>query len=103
MVDTALNTHPEAGAAGRVAGQSIGATRRRLQPGTAWLLSSLTVDASMLAIAAAGTALGGAAAGISSPSAMWMAIFGVLCVAMYAKRGLYAPRLRLRAIDDVST
>jgi exopolysaccharide biosynthesis polyprenyl glycosylphosphotransferase len=103
IVDTALNTHSEAIAADRPAGKGIGATRRRLQPGTAWLLSLLTVDASMLAIAAAGTALGGAVAGIQSPSAMWMAIFGVLCIALYAKRGLYAPRLRLRAIDDVSS
>jgi len=103
IVETALNTHSEAIAAGRPAETGIGATRRRLQPGTAWLLSSLTVDASMLAIAAAGTALGGAVAGIQSPPAMWMAIFAVLCIALYAKRGLYAPRLRLRAIDDVSS
>ena len=99
-MDTALKTHAEPSAyfpAGK-----IQRARVRLRLRTSWLLACLTVDAAMLAIAAAGTAIGGDAAGVASPSATWMAIFAALCILLYARKGLYEPRLRLRAIEDVS-
>jgi len=55
----------------------------------------------MLTFAAAVTVIGSTVATISSPPAVWMAVFAGLCILLYAKRGLYRPRLRLRALDDV--
>jgi exopolysaccharide biosynthesis polyprenyl glycosylphosphotransferase len=95
--ETALRTQAETLAAPQLQRRAY----RRLRPGTAWLLACLVVDAGMLAVASLVTELGGEAAGISFPSAPWMAGFAALCMAFYARRGLYGGRLRLRAIDDV--
>ncbi len=73
----------------------------RLKPTAAWALSCASVDACMLALAATATALGAHAAGIPVPPIGWMVGFSVLCLAVYAVRGLYLPRLRLRSLDDV--
>lgn len=97
-----MKSHAEPATAGYVPAASVRKARAR-RPGTRWLLACLTVDASMLGIAAAGTAIGGKAAEIASPSATWLAAFSLVCLLLYARRGLYAPRLRLRAIEDVST
>ena len=99
-METALRPTSEAATASRLE-QGLAHRRLGLRPGTAWAVSCLGVDSAMLALAALITALGGAAAGIGSPSATWMTAFAALCILLYAARGLYRPRLRLRALDDV--
>jgi len=74
---------------------------RRLRPGTAWALACAGVDLSMLLVAAGATALGGRLAGSRTPSVAWMAGFTAVALIIYASRGLYAQRLRLRLLDDV--
>ena len=98
-METALQRHAETGA---VRGPSLSAPKRaaRLRPGTAWALSCLGVDATMLGLTAIATAVGSSGS-ISTPGAGWMLVFGVLCVLFYASRRLYAARLKVRAIDDV--
>src|SRR6266516_948335 len=98
-MNTALMTPAASTASGhpeRLEGRRLG-----LRPGTVWALSCLSVDAGMLVFAAAVTAIGSSVTGIASPPAVWMAAFAVLCFLLYHRRGLYRPRFRLRALDDV--
>jgi exopolysaccharide biosynthesis polyprenyl glycosylphosphotransferase len=99
-VDTALQHRAETATARRFERQ-LAHRWLGLRPGTAWAVSCLGVDAAMLTLAAVITFLGGAAAGMNSPSAGWMAGFAGLCILLYATRGLYKPRLHLRSLDDV--
>jgi exopolysaccharide biosynthesis polyprenyl glycosylphosphotransferase len=99
-VETALRTTAETAAVSRLEPQ-LAHRRLGLRPGAAWVVSCIGVDSAMLGLAAVVTALGGAAAGIGSPSAAWMAAFAALCVLLYAARGLYKAPFRLRALDDV--
>jgi exopolysaccharide biosynthesis polyprenyl glycosylphosphotransferase len=62
--------------------------------------AGLLSDAVMLAIA---TALSLAVPGANSGSAVWPLAFSGLVLAMFAVRGVYAPRLRLRLLDDLRT
>ncbi len=73
----------------------------RLRPRTAWALSCLAVDAAMLGLAAIATSVGGHAAGIATPAPQWIAAYSALTILLFARRGLYAPRLRVRTLDDV--
>jgi exopolysaccharide biosynthesis polyprenyl glycosylphosphotransferase len=98
-MDTALTTTADATTGARA--QQLERRRFGLRPGTAWTASCLIVDSGMLTFAAAVTVIGSTVATISSPPAVWMAVFAGLCILLYAKRGLYRPRLRLRALDDV--
>jgi exopolysaccharide biosynthesis polyprenyl glycosylphosphotransferase len=77
--------------------------RPRLRPARTWALACLSVDSAMLALAAAATAVGGRAAGIASPPVLWTVAFGLLALAIFHARGLYALRLRLSGIDHVRT
>jgi exopolysaccharide biosynthesis polyprenyl glycosylphosphotransferase len=72
-----------------------------LRPGTAWALACAGVDVSMLLLAAGATALGGRLAGSRTPSVGWIAGFTAAALIVYASRGLYGQRLRLRMLDDV--
>jgi exopolysaccharide biosynthesis polyprenyl glycosylphosphotransferase len=74
---------------------------RRLRPGTAWTLACVGVDLSMLMLAAGATALGGRLAASRTPSVAWMAGFTAAALIIYASRGLYTQRLRVRVLDDV--
>jgi exopolysaccharide biosynthesis polyprenyl glycosylphosphotransferase len=99
-MDTALDTaRPEAVARRAQARGS----RLRLRRTTAWALSCLAVDVTMLALAAGATALGARAAGFASPSTVWVMAFSALCVALYASRRLYAHSFRLRSLDDAKS
>ena len=62
--------------------------------------AGLLSDALMLAIA---NAIALAAPGANSGSPLWPLVFSGLVLAMFAARGLYAPRLRLRLLDDLRT
>src|SRR6266511_3469301 len=97
MMDTALATAAETTNTGRL--QQLERSRLGFRPG--WAASCVIVDSAMLAFAGAAAAVGGAVTAISSPPAVWMVAFAGLCVLLYAKRGLYRPRFRLRALDDV--
>jgi exopolysaccharide biosynthesis polyprenyl glycosylphosphotransferase len=66
-----------------------------------WALACASVDVSMLLLAAGATALGGRLAGSRTPSVGWMAAFVGIALVVYASRGLYAARLRLRMLDDI--
>jgi exopolysaccharide biosynthesis polyprenyl glycosylphosphotransferase len=102
-VETALGTaRPEATT--HVAGAAhVPASRLRLRGSTAWALSCLAVDATMLVLAAAATVLGARAAGLSAPPLGWVAVFSALCLALYGTRRLYVPRLHLRSLDAVKS
>src|SRR5216684_1833127 len=73
----------------------------RLRPGAAWTVACAGVDVSMLLLAAGATELGGRLGGSRTPSVVWMAGFTAVALIVYASRGLYAPRLRLRLLDDM--
>src|SRR5437016_7672706 len=73
----------------------------RLRPGGSWALACAGVDFSMLLLAAGATALGGRLAGSRTPSIAWMAGFTAAALIVYASRGLYTRRLRLRLLDDL--
>ncbi len=75
--------------------------RLGLRAGTPWTIACVAVDSAMLVLAATATAFGAADAGVTPASPVWTAAFGVAVVALLASRGLYAPVLRLRTIDDV--
>ena len=96
-MSTVLATAAETTDTGRP--QPLERSRLGFRPG--WAASCLIVDSTMLAFAGVAAAAGGAVTGISSPPAVWMVAFAGLCVLLYAKRGLYRPRFRLRALDDV--
>jgi exopolysaccharide biosynthesis polyprenyl glycosylphosphotransferase len=99
-METALRTTAESATAARLEPR-LARRRLGLRPGTAWAASCLGVDSAMLALAAVVTVVGGAAAGIGSPSAAWMAAFAALCILLYVVRGLYRLRFRLSTLDDV--
>jgi exopolysaccharide biosynthesis polyprenyl glycosylphosphotransferase len=56
----------------------------------------------MLALALAAAMLGAEAAGIAGSAGSGVWLFPVLVVAMLAVRGMYKPRIQLRAIDDIT-
>jgi exopolysaccharide biosynthesis polyprenyl glycosylphosphotransferase len=103
VVDTALTrtasdrVRVEGGAAQRAAAQAS----PRLAPATAWALACLAVDATMLVLAGLATSVGAAAGGFASAPIGWTIGFGVLTLALFRTRGLYALRLRLRTLDDL--
>jgi exopolysaccharide biosynthesis polyprenyl glycosylphosphotransferase len=70
--------------------------------GRGWSLSCLALDATMLALAVAAALFGANAAGIvtSAGSGVWL--FPALVMAMLAVRGMYKPRIQLRALDDIT-
>ena len=102
MVESALrDARVESAAVERLGGYAAARPTPRLRAATAWAVSCLSVDASMLLLAAVATTLGGYAADIATPSAGWLALFAGLAVALYHRRGLYAHHLKLRTMDDV--
>jgi len=73
----------------------------RQRPAGGWALACVGVDVSMLLLAAGATALGGRLGGSRTPSVGWIAAFVGIVLVVYASRGLYAARLRLRMLDDI--
>src|SRR5216684_833698 len=73
----------------------------RVRPGVTWAFACAGVDVSMLLLAAGATALEGRLGGSRTPSLAWIAGFTAAALIVYASRGLYAQRLRLRLLDDV--
>jgi exopolysaccharide biosynthesis polyprenyl glycosylphosphotransferase len=76
-------------------GARLGLRRR-----AAWALSCLAVDVSMLTAAGFAARLGAGAAGVSSSATGWTVLFALGALAIFAVRGLYAPRLRLDVVED---
>jgi exopolysaccharide biosynthesis polyprenyl glycosylphosphotransferase len=72
-----------------------------LKPGTAWALARLSLDAGMLVIAAAAASLGSKSAGVPSPPAVWLFVFGVTTIAVFAARGMYGSRLHFELIEEL--
>jgi exopolysaccharide biosynthesis polyprenyl glycosylphosphotransferase len=73
----------------------------RLQPGAAWSLARLSLDSSMLVIAAIAAKLGAQSAGVPSPSGLWLALFGLTVLALFAARGMYGSRLRFELLEEL--
>ncbi len=71
--------------------------------GQGFVYLSLAVDGVMLALAVAAAALGAGAAGIPLESAVALAVFPALVIALMYMRGLYRPRLRMLVLDGVPT
>src|SRR5512132_1838119 len=66
----------------------------RAHPGRAWTVARVSLDASMLFIAAAATTFGSSAAGLPAPPPIWLAVYSVFVLGFAALRGLYGTRLR---------
>ncbi len=88
---------PERGALGNV--RRI--TGIGVRPGRAWTLARLSLDVSMLFIAAAATTLGSSAAGVSAPPPIWLAVFSGFVLAFSAMRGMYGSRLHYQLLEDL--
>jgi exopolysaccharide biosynthesis polyprenyl glycosylphosphotransferase len=66
-----------------------------------WAGACLATDAAMLFLAWLATDLGAIAANVSGLSAPAGLAFGAVVLASFHRRGLYAPALRLRTVDDI--
>jgi exopolysaccharide biosynthesis polyprenyl glycosylphosphotransferase len=77
------------------------AGRFGLRPDAAWALARFSLDAALLAAAGLAAALGAREGGIESGPAGWVALFGVLVLAVFAGRGMYRPRLRAELLEDL--
>ena len=75
--------------------------RLGLGAGLGWRVGRIAVDAAMLALAGAATAIGADAAGVSGISAGWTLAYATLVLALFATRGLYGPTFGTRSIDDL--
>jgi exopolysaccharide biosynthesis polyprenyl glycosylphosphotransferase len=78
-----------------------GLTAARLRPGRAWSLARLSLDASMLSIAAVATTFGSSRAGVPAPPPFWLAVFGALVLGVAAMRGMYGSRLHYELLEDL--
>jgi exopolysaccharide biosynthesis polyprenyl glycosylphosphotransferase len=77
------------------------ATRLGIHPESAWALARFALDGAMLAAAALASSLGSRAAGVPAAPAEWLVLFSVFVVAAFAARGMYRPRLRVEALEDL--
>ena len=92
---------PDLGALGNVRRRAQGITGVRARPGRAWTVARLSLDASMLFIAAAATTLGSSAAGVPAPPPVWLAVFSGFVLAFSALRGMYGSRLHYQLLEDL--
>jgi exopolysaccharide biosynthesis polyprenyl glycosylphosphotransferase len=69
--------------------------------GRARKVRPVIVDAAMLTLAGATTQLASHLAGYPKPPITWVFIFGVLVLAMFGARGMYAQRLRSHLLDEI--
>ena len=74
--------------------------RAGLRSGVVWGATCVAIDAAMLVTATAASELGSAVAGVGSTPLLWLGAFPALVLALFAVRGMYAPRLRLQLLDD---
>jgi exopolysaccharide biosynthesis polyprenyl glycosylphosphotransferase len=72
-----------------------------LKPSAAWSLARFSLDSAMLVIAAIAAKLGAQSAGVPSPSALWLALFGLTVFALFAARGMYGSRLRFELLEEL--
>ena len=98
---TSLQTTSDRAATTLVALRDRATARRRLHGSAFWASAALTVDAVMLATAAAATVVGAQHADLPRSSAVWLAAFSVLVLGAARMRGMYAPKLRLDVLDDL--
>jgi exopolysaccharide biosynthesis polyprenyl glycosylphosphotransferase len=73
----------------------------RAHPGRAWTVARVSLDASMLFIAAAATTFGSSAAGLPAPPPIWLAVYSVFVLGFAALRGLYGTRLRYELLEEL--
>jgi exopolysaccharide biosynthesis polyprenyl glycosylphosphotransferase len=72
-----------------------------VRSGRAWSAARLSLDASMLFIAAAAATLGSSAAGVPAPPAIWLAVYSGLVLTFTAMRGMYRPRIHHQLLDEL--
>jgi exopolysaccharide biosynthesis polyprenyl glycosylphosphotransferase len=72
-----------------------------LRPDAAWALARFSLDAVLLGAAGLAAALGAREAGIETGPEAWVALFGVVVLAIFAVRGMYRPRLRADLLEDL--
>ena len=77
------------------------ATGVGVRPGRAWTVARVSLDASMLFIAAAATTLGSSAAGLPAPPPIWLAAYSVFVLGFASLRGLYGTRLRYELLEEL--
>ncbi len=71
------------------------------RPGALWSLARFSLDASMLVIAAVAAIVGSESAGVPSPPAVWLGLFGATVLALCAVRGMYGFRLRSELLEEL--
>ena len=76
-------------------------TGTRARPGRAWTVARVSLDASMLFIAAVATTFGSSAAGLPAPPPIWLAVYSVFVLGFAALRGLYGTRLRYELLEEL--
>jgi exopolysaccharide biosynthesis polyprenyl glycosylphosphotransferase len=105
LADRALQTlresNPALGTLGNLRRRAHGTTGIGFRPGTAWSLARFSLDASMLVIAAMAAKLGADSAGVPSPPGVWLVLFGVFVLGLFAARGMYGSRLRTEMLETL--
>ena len=106
MADRALHpplteAPPALGGLGNLRRRAQGLTGIGFKPGAAWSLARLSLDASMLVVAGIAAQLGSESAGVTSPSGLWLVVFGVLVLGILAARAMYGSRLRFEMLEDL--
>ncbi|HET7855664.1 MAG TPA: sugar transferase [Gaiellaceae bacterium] len=92
---------PSLGALATLRARAESASGVHFRPGTLWSLARFSLDASMLVIAAAATMVGSQSAGVPSPPAAWLALFGATVLGLCAVRGMYGSRLRSELLEEL--
>jgi exopolysaccharide biosynthesis polyprenyl glycosylphosphotransferase len=78
-----------------------GLTGLGLKAGAGWSLARFSLDSAMLVTAGAASTLGSESAGVPSPPGVWLVIFGLFVVGLFAGRGMYGSRLHFELLEDL--
>jgi exopolysaccharide biosynthesis polyprenyl glycosylphosphotransferase len=77
------------------------AARLNVSSDRAWALARLALDAALLAAAGLAAGVGARVGGIEPAPAAWVALFGIVVLAVLAARGMYRARLRADLLEDL--
>jgi len=78
-----------------------GLTRSGARSGRRWALARFSLDSAMVVTAGVAATLGSSAADVPAPHALWLAVFAVVVLALFAARGMYASRLRFDLLEEL--
>ncbi len=81
-------------------GSWLGRTRDA-RPEASWVRAQVVLDCILLGLAALSTVAATQAAGVTPVPVVWLIVYPALVLAFFRVRGLYSPRIRLPALDDL--